>query len=126
MWWTKGSITDYPYFVPIFLVVFFTSAIAGFKSGVCLVRKGRIWLNRLVYLGIGVCSGGWIFGQTNTTFKLGTYDEWKEGVAPWFYQDKTFLFMLIFTVLVWAAAMAVYLYKLNKEGKRLSSSNDVI
>jgi hypothetical protein len=126
MWWTKGSITDYPFFVPVFMVVFFIAVFSGFKFGTFLVRNERIWLNRFVYLGIGIFSGVWIFGQTNSTFKLGTYEQWKNGVAPWFYQDKTFLFMLIFTVLLWAAAMAIFLFKLGREGKRLNGNNDVL
>lgn len=126
MWWTKDSVTDYPFFVPIFMIVFFLAAVSGFKLGTCLVRKARIWLNRLVYLGLGVFSGIWIFAQTGSTFKLGTYEQWKEGTAPWFYQDKTFLFMLIFTVLVWAIAMAIFLCKLSREGKRIGGKDDII
>lgn len=126
MWWTKDSITDYPFFVPVFMVIFFIAAFSGFKFGTFLVRNERFWSNRFVYLGIGIFSGVWIFGQTDSTFKLGTYEQWNNGVAPWFYQDKTFLFMLIFTVLLWAAAMTVFLCKLGREGKRLNGNNDVL
>ncbi len=126
MWWTEDSVTDYPFFVPLFMIIFFISAFSGFKFGTLLVRLNRIWPNRFVYLGIGLFSGAWIFGQPGSTFKLGSYEQWKSGVAPWFYQDKTFLFMLIFTVFLWAAAMAVILIKLCREGRRLNGNSEVL
>ena len=126
MWWKQASVVSYPFFVPIFIVIFFLAAIFGFKSGTCLVRKGRVWTNRLVYLGIGLFSGIWIFAQPQSTFKLGSYEEWKNGTAPWFYEDKVFLFMFIFSILVWAMALALFLFKLCGESKRMEGNGDVV
>ncbi len=48
-----------------------------------------------------------------------TPEQWRAGAAPWFYQDGTFLFMLIFTLVVWAGALAVFALQLYREGKHL-------
>jgi len=56
---------------------------------------------------------------------LGTYREWQAGVAPWFYEDRTFLFMLILTLVVWGVAMLVFALQLRNEGKHLDSQFQV-
>jgi hypothetical protein len=119
MWWHADSIAAYPYYMPIFLVVFFAAANVGFILGYRLVRSGRLWANRAIYLGILAYSGIWILAQVNRTFKLGTYSEWTAGQAPWFYQDRTFLWMLVFTIVVWAGALAVFALRLRAEGRHL-------
>jgi hypothetical protein len=121
MWWHADSVAAYPLYVPIFLVVFFGVANLGFILGYRLVRAGRLWANRAIYLGILAFSGIWIFGQVNRSFKLGTYNDWVAGRAPWFYEDGTFLFMLIFTIVVWAAALAVFALRLRAEGRHLDA-----
>jgi hypothetical protein len=117
MWWHADSVAAYPYYVPIFMVVFFLAANAGFWLGCRLVRAGRVAANRGVYLGIVAFCAVWIFGQTDRTFRLGSYAEWKAGAAPLFYQDRTFLFMLVFTLLVWGIALAVF-HRLLARGER--------
>jgi hypothetical protein len=119
MWWHEDSVTAYPYFVAIFIVIFFLAANAGFLLGCRLVKAGRLWTNRAVYLGIMAYSGIWIFAQFGRSARLGSYREWKEGRAPWFYEDQTFLTMLIFTLLVWAIPMVICVRRLRKEGKHL-------
>jgi hypothetical protein len=119
MWWHAESVAAYPFYIPIFLVVFFAAANLGFLLGYALVKRGRLWTNRAVYLGILAYSGVWIFGQVGRTFRLGTYGEWQAGVAPWFYEDRTFLSMLIFTLLVWGIALVVFAVQLWNEGKHL-------
>ena len=119
MWWHEDSVTAYPYYLPIFLVVFFAAANFGFLLGAALVRRGRLWTNRAVYLGILVYSGIWIFAQLGHTARLGTYREWMAHQAPWFYQDRTFLLMLIFTLVVWAVPLAVMALRLWNEGKHV-------
>ena len=119
MWWHEDSVAAYPYFVPIFIVIFFLAANGGFLLGYQLVKRGRLWANRAIYLSIlGFCSI-WLFGQVNRSWRLGTYQEWITGQAPWFYQDRNFLFMLIFTLLVWGIPMPIYLWRLWREGKHL-------
>ena len=125
MWWHADSVAAYPYYVPIFLVVFFAAANLGFLLGYALVKRGRLWTNRAVYLGVLAYSGIWIFAQIDHTFKLGTYREWQAGVAPWFYEDRTFLFMLILTLVVWGVAMLVFALQLRSEGKHLDSQFQV-
>lgn len=121
MWWHADSVTAYPYYVPIFLVVFFLAAEGGFILGNRLIRQGRLNANRAVYIGILVYSAVWIFGQTHTTFRLGTYAEWNAGKAPWFYEDATFLFMLILTLVVWGAGLVYFYSLLRREGMHLDT-----
>jgi hypothetical protein len=117
MWWHADNVRAYPFYLPLFVVVFFAAAIGGFLLGHKLVRAGRLWANRAVYLGILVYSVGWVFLQTGSTGKLGTYREWKDGNAPWIYEDSTFLFMLIFTAVVLIIGVAVFASKLIAEGR---------
>jgi hypothetical protein len=121
MWWREDSVTSYPYYIPIFMVVFFAAANLGFLLGSRLVRRHRLWTNRAVYLGILVYSGIWIFAQWPRTFHLGTWREWHADPAstPWFYQDSTFLGMLIFTVIVWAGGIAIFGRLLWNDGRHL-------
>jgi hypothetical protein len=119
MWWYEDSVTAYPYYVPIFMIVFFLAANLGFLLGHWLVKKGLLWTNRIVYIIIFIYSGVWIFGQTDSTFRLGTYNQWVAGNAPWFYEDRTFLVMLIFTLIVWGLPLVGFVFKLQREGKHL-------
>ena len=57
---------------------------------------------------------------TKSTFKLGTYAEWKAGKAPWFYEDTTFVVMLIFVMLLWMGGLAYFFVSLRRQGKALS------
>jgi hypothetical protein len=121
MWWHADSINAYPYYMPVFVVVFFAAANLGFIVGHRLVRAGKLWANRAIYLGIIAFSGIWIFSQVNRTFKLGTYSDWVAGTAPWFYEDRTFLFMLVFTLVVWGGALVVFVMRLWAEGRHLDA-----
>ena len=119
MWWHEDAVTAYPYYVPIFMMIFFLAANGGFLLGNWLVKNGRLFTNRIVYIAIVVYSLIWIFVQPGRTFRLGTYAEWKAGTAPWFYEDLTFLLMLIFTLVVWGVALIFFSIKLWIEGRRL-------
>jgi hypothetical protein len=119
MWWHEDSVSAYPFFVVIVLLLFFLAAVGGFLLGHHLVKRGRLWANRAVYLAILAYSGIWIFAQIDHSFRLGTYTEWSEGRSPWFYEDRTFLFMLVLTLVVWGGALAVYFLRLRREGKHL-------
>ena len=120
MWWTQESVSAYPYFLPVFLVVFFLAANAGFFLGNRLVKSCRTMLNRGIYIAILLFSAVWSFGQTDRTLRVGTLSEWKQGQAVWFYQDHTFLFMLIFTLVVWAVALLFFYRNLRKEGQQFA------
>ncbi len=120
MWWHEAAVTAYPFFVPLFLIIFFAAVNAGFLLGHHLVTTGKLIINRVVYIAIFIYSAIWIFGQVNSTFRLGTYSQWQAGQAPWFYQDPTFLAMLIISLLIWGIALALVLLSLIKAGKRLA------
>jgi hypothetical protein len=120
MWWHEDAVTAYPFFVPVFLVIFFAAVNAGFLLGYRLVTAGRLLANRVVYIAIFIYSGVWIFSQTDSTFRLGTFAQWQAGQAPWFYEDRTFLAMLIISLLLWGIALAVVLIRLSREGKSLA------
>jgi hypothetical protein len=121
MWWHEDSVTAYPFYVPIFMVIFFLAANGGFLLGYWLVRKGLLLANRIVYVAIFIYATAWIFAQPGSTFRLGTYAEWKAGTAPWFYEDRTFLFMLIFTIILWWVGLIVFFRKLRREGMHLDT-----
>jgi hypothetical protein len=121
MWWQADSVTAYPFFVPVFLVIFFAAANAGFLLGHRLITTGKPMANRVVYIAIFIFSGAWIFGQTDSTFRLGTRSQWLAGQAPWFYEDSTFLAMLIISLLIWGIALARFLLNLIKAGKQLEA-----
>lgn len=122
MWWNADSVTAYPYFVPILVVVFFGVANLGFLLGKALVSKGQFWTNRIVYLGIAVYALIWVFGQTSRTFHLGNHTQWEQGIRPYFYQDHTFLWMFIFSMVVWLVGLAGFALSLWRGGKSLQKS----
>lgn len=121
MWWTADSAAAYPLFIPIFMVLFFGMANLGFLLGAWLVRKGRLGINRAVYLAVLTYAGLWVFAQYNRTAKLGTYSEYHANPTgtPWFYQDPTFLTMFIISMVAWAVPLALFALRLRNEGKHL-------
>ena len=121
MWWHADSIDAYAYYVPVFLLVFFGAANLGFVLGRRLVCRGLVWANRAVYLGILAYSAIWIFGQVPRSFRLGTYNDWAAGKAPWFYEDRTFLFMFILSLIVWTVALVILVLRLRAEGRHLDA-----
>ena len=122
MWWDADSVTAYPYFVPILIVVFFAAANLGFLLGWSLVVRRRLWTNRVVYLAVGLYALTWVFGQTSRTFHLGNHTQWEQGIRPYFYQDHTFLGMFIFTMIVWIAGLAGFGLRLWREGRSLDTA----
>jgi len=125
MWWHEDSVTAYPYFVPLFMLVFFAAANGGFLLGDWLVSKGRLLANRLVYLGIGTYALVWVFAQTDRTFRVGTHAQYKAGTAPLFYQDRTFLRMFILSMIVWGFGVVVFFLRLRREGMHLDHRQSV-
>jgi hypothetical protein len=119
MFWIKGSISAYPLYIPLFTIIFFLAANGGFLLGNSLVRAGKIWPNRIVYLAILAYSGLWILLQPSRTLHVGTYEEWAEGKAVWFFQDRIFLLALIVTIAIWAVPLFLYCRHLIDEGNHL-------
>ena len=120
-WWYESSVTAYPLFMPIFMVVFFLAANGGFLLGASLVKKGRVQLNRIVYIALFAYVAVWIFAQPGRTFRLGSYAEWNAGSAPWFYQDPKFIVMLFASIIIWGVALIVFVRRLQEAGKHLDT-----
>ena len=121
MWWKDDSVISYAFFLPVFLVVFFMAANAGFLLGNWFVTRGRLWANRIVYGIIMAYSGIWILAQTGRTFRVGTRSQWEAGTAQWYYQDTTFLVMLIVSLGIFGIALALFLLHLHRQGKRVGA-----
>ena len=119
MWWTSDSIGAYPLFWPIFMVAFFAAGILGFDIGRRLIAAGRIGVNRMFYVGILLYMLVWVFSQPARTFKLGTYREWAEGNAPWFWQDSRFLWAMGLSAVVFSAALLWTVVSVVREGQHL-------
>jgi len=125
MWWHADSVLAYPLYLPIFVLLFFAAGNLGFILSSSLVAHGHIWLNRLVYLGIGIYVAIWTFSQPYRTFRLGTYVEWVEGQAPWFWQDRTFVRMSILSGVVWLGGILITAVSLWREGNHLDIPPDL-
>lgn len=119
MWWEKGSISAYPLYIPIFTVVFFLAANLGFLLGNSLVRVGKIGANRAVYLLILAYAAVWIVAQPSRSLHVGTYQQWAQGQAVWFFQDRTFLIALVVTVVVWAVSLFFFCRHLLLRGNQI-------
>ena len=119
MWWHADDITAYPFFIPMFVILFWLSAFLGFYVGSRLVVEGQLWANRIIYLGILLFTLIWIFAQPGNTMRLGTYTEWKAGLAPWFYESGTFLFMFILVMIIWIAGIVWFAIRLWRIGNHL-------
>jgi len=119
MWWQADSVLAYPFYLPIFVVLFFAAGNTGFLLGKSLVVRGYIWGNRFVYVGIGVYVAIWTFAQTDRTLRLGTYQQWVEGQAPWFWQDSTFVRVTILSGAVWLIGILATTVSLWRQGSHL-------
>ena len=121
MWWTDDAVTSYAFFIPVFMIIFFLAANAGFLLGNWLVTHGRLLANRILYGIIMLYSAIWIFAQTGRTFRVGTHSRWENGEAQWFYEDTTFLTMLIVSLAIFGVALALFLLNLVRQGKRMAA-----
>jgi len=121
MWWTADSVAAYPYFVPIFVLVFYLAANGGFLLGNRLVRSGQAGLNRAIWIGVVLFSAVWILAQPSRTMRVGTYSQWAAGQAVLFYEDRVFLYTLIFVMVVWTAGVVTLYLRLRKEGQQLAA-----
>lgn len=120
-WWTKDSVNAYPFFVPVFLLVFFAAGNLGFVIGNFLVKSGRVKANRAIYIGILIFSAIWILSQMERILRVGTYSQWSQGQAVWFYEDHMFFFMLVFAALLAGIGMFLLYRHLRSEGQRFAS-----
>jgi len=119
MWWDGDSAAAYPYYVPIFMVIFFAAANFGFLLGKWLIVKGHVVANRVMYLIVGVYCLIWVFGQTDRTFDVSTPAQWAQGTRVLFYHDPVFLRMFILSMVVWLVGLLGFALSLRREGKHL-------
>lgn len=105
MWWHRDSIADYPFFLPIFLVVFFLVNLAGYRLGARWVQGGKVLLNRAVAAAMVVFSLAWVFGQSHRTLVLGTYAEWAAGDGRPLSSDPRLLPLLGFSAVLFHVAV---------------------
>jgi len=126
MWWHADSVTAYPFFIPVFVLIFWLAAGLGFLTGTRLARKGRIWTNRGIWMGLGLYCLLWIFVQPDRSMRLGTYAEWEAGAAPWFYENTTFLTMFIISMVVWLAGIVYFATVLRGYGRHLAPTSEQI
>lgn len=127
MWWRKDVVTDYPFFLPVFLIAFFFSANSGFWLSTFLIRKGKFLFVRASYAGIFLYSFLWVFGLWKRTSYLGSYKEWAQGTAKRAWDTsggEPFLYMLFFSIILWFAALVFFIIILRAEGKNLILKGD--
>src|SRR5574340_597659 len=60
MWWHKDSVSDYPFFLSFFLLIFFFAANSGFWLSTLLISRGMHFWVRIGYVGIFLYSFLWI------------------------------------------------------------------
>ena len=100
MFWQRASLTDYPALLPVFLILYFITNIAGFMTGAWLVLQGRARLARLIFVAAFTYFALWMAFQPYRTLSLGTFDEWRSGTAPWIWSDTWFMGVLAVGALV--------------------------
>ncbi len=115
MWWHGDAITDYPTLLPVFLVLYFLTNIAGFYTGVWLVSRGRARAARAIFVAAFAYFAAWMALQPYRTLTLGTYEEWQAGTAPWAWTDPRFMAVLATGMVVFFAAIAWFYRALQRE-----------
>lgn len=124
MWWRKDSALEYPLFLSLFVLIFFFAANSGFWLSTLLLKKGKIFWVRSIYIGIFIYTFLWIFGLWNRTTYLGTYTQWAQGQSKRIWDTsggETFIYMLIFTLIVWFVALIIFILLLRAEGRNLDT-----
>jgi hypothetical protein len=115
MWWTGDSITDYPWLMPAFLLLYFLAHVAGFQAGARLVQRGRSGTASMIFVGGFVFFAAWVVAQPYRTLTLGTYREWQAGTARWIWTDAGFLALLVGAMMMYFAALGWVLRALRRE-----------
>ncbi len=115
-WWTEDSVSAYPLFLPVFVLVFLAAANLGFFLGNWLVSKGMLLANRIIYIGIAIYSVIWVFGQTDRTMQVGTFSQWVAHKSVVFYDDPTFLKAFVIVMAVWVVGVIGFGWNLRKAG----------
>ena len=125
MWWHGDRLTDYPWLLPIFFVVYFASNISGYHLGVWLVRQGRLKLVWVVFFGSMAVATLWVALQPYRTLSLGTYQEWQAGTARWLWTDRPLTIAVIADMIAFNGTL-VWLYRrLKREAAQTTEARSV-
>ena len=95
MWWKGASLAEYPWLMPAFLAAYFAAHVAGFHTGVVLLKRGRTAAVWQIFAGAFAFFALWMAVQPYRTLTLGTYAEWEDGSAPWVWTSPTFMGLLV-------------------------------
>src|SRR3954452_14509048 len=118
MFWHGDSLTDYPALLPVFLILYFATNIAGFHTGAWLVRQGRARLARLLFVAAFTYFALWIAFQPARTLTLGSFQEWEAGAAPWIWTSTWFMGVLAVGAVVFFVGITAAYRSLKNEAIR--------
>jgi hypothetical protein len=122
MWWHEDSVLAYPLYIPAFMTLYLAANVAGLAAGVTLVRAGRVSLNRFVIAACWLFATGWVFLQKERTLVLGTYREWRAGVAPPLSSDPGLVRLLVIFGAVFTVALVLAYRRIRREGTALEAA----
>ena len=118
MWWHADTMWSYPWLPPTFFVALIAANIAGFALGARFVRAGKPSRALLVFAATSVFATAWVLSMPDRTMTLGTYSDWKAGIAPAASTDSTFM-TFVTVVMVGYTFGATLLYRsLKRDGIR--------
>jgi hypothetical protein len=120
MFWHGESLTDYPALLPVFLILYFATNIAGFHAGAWLVLRGRARLARLIFVAAFTYFALWIALQPGRTLTLGTFAEWEAGTARWIWTSTWFMGVLAIGALVFFVGMTAMYRSLKQEASEIA------
>jgi len=121
MWWHEDSVLAYPLYIPAFMTLYLAANVAGLAVGVALVRAGRVTLNRFVIAACWLFATGWVFMQKERTLVLGTYHEWRAGVALPLSSDPGLVRLLVIFGAVFTVALVLAYRRMRREGAALEA-----
>jgi hypothetical protein len=104
------------FFIPLVLFVLTLAANLGYWLSYALIRKGRAWLGRSIYIVIWIYSLGWIFGNWPRSTRIGTFTQYHtvpESMARiWEVSKDPFFFILIATLIIFAVPLILFMVRL--------------
>jgi uncharacterized membrane protein YfcA len=121
MFWHEDALTDYPALLPVFLILYFATNIAGVRTGAWLVLHGRARLARLIFVAGFTYFALWMAFQPYRTLSLGTFAEWQAGKAPWMWTDTWFMGVLATGALVFFVGIVLTYRSLKREALEAAS-----
>jgi hypothetical protein len=106
------------FFIPIVLFALMLAANLGFWLSKALIRKGRDWIGRVIYVLIWIYSLAWIVGNWPRSTRLGTYAQYQAArdsmVRVWEVSKDPFLVILIATLIIFFVPLALFIWSLRR------------